>query len=180
MAIKTAETAILAASFGKGRNGTFNAANLRIANRAIATALEENYNSDGKPLILADSSVNMTIAGTSVEVFTLGNKNPEIHDSTNALVKQALKECLRRGIKKLIVLSADPYSWRLFRDVKKVFRGSGIVVQRAAKIGGKWFFPDSTQWWTTKWWLWWMREIPLRTLNLFCYPLYAWLTDKLA
>jgi len=155
---------IFVLSFGKPSTCK---ANWQIAKMAVESA-------KGILPVVVDSCVK--IEGDYV--FNVGSVDEEVHEATTTLIKEFLCLCRKNGWKNILVITADPYSKRVVRDIRKL--GKNIPINARALRTDKyyWFYPDSNQIWTSEEYLWKIREWIL--MNLMTFRFYMWFTKKFA
>ncbi|MFZ2192823.1 MAG: hypothetical protein WAV31_01140 [Candidatus Moraniibacteriota bacterium] len=165
-------TIVLALSFGKGNGRGANKANKLIAEKATSHA--KTFNT----FIFADASVPVSETGCdSYRIIGSGCKMK--HESTVTLLESALSlyedSSTKEEIRDILIFTAPQYLARVVRDGRKIFKNTDVFVHGTSIFWEKWFYPDSTQLWTTSFWFWWPRELLIKALP---WKAYYWLSKN--
>ncbi|MDP3052207.1 MAG: hypothetical protein Q8N42_01730 [bacterium] len=102
----------------------------------------------------------------SLEVY-FAEEKPEKYLSTLGVAKSFASLAKEKGWRKIFVLAAPPHIRRCARDLRKL--GFEVIkydcfTKTHCRHDGKMIIYNkkSTQWYTRAWYLWWLRETPLR------------------
>jgi hypothetical protein len=150
----TPAQAVVAFAFGFRRNGSVREPGA--SNRQLATLARDTH-----PLLplFAEADVFRALPDLDRELECIPTARGPARTGTRAVARGAATLCQARGIRRVAVIAHPAHRLRAEMDCRR----EGLVVIPAADAPID-YDPASSQWWTRRPELWWIREAPLRLI----------------